>query len=59
MNAAELQAMKKMKSHAPETPRCTGVVCWCGLCHCTGCQQGRQNAAPRRGEKENKKCPAK
>jgi hypothetical protein len=43
MNAHDIERAKLERKHVPETLHCQEQKCWCGLCHCTKCQQRRQD----------------
>ena len=57
MESADLNDLLKLKTHVvPKNGRHDGKKCWCGLCHCHGCQaerqrKARQDAARKREEK--------
>jgi hypothetical protein len=44
MNAAQIEEMHKRRGVHQVTgmPICPGDKCWCGLCHCTRCQEERK-----------------
>jgi hypothetical protein len=44
VNAAELNRLHEERRHSQPISH-TGETCWCGLCHCPGCQLVRQELA--------------
>ena len=51
LHADQIERMRKSGAHHAETPLCPLMPCWCGLCHCTRCQDKRaQNTAPAAAE---------